>query len=116
MRYFVQLRESHNLVYQFAIQAESKDKEFIVEPSVRDMMRWPEHVQSMYDYRTMWGVNYDRLMQLCIITLCSELEFMYKAIFTKYNYKVKGREKGFYQRFGDVITALTDSGINFSSI
>lgn len=116
MRHFVQLRESHNLVYQFAIQAESKDKEFIVEPSVRDMMRWPEHVQSIYDYRTMWGVNYDRLMQLCIITLCSELEFMFKAIFTKYNYKVKGREKGFYQRFGDVITALTDSGINFSSI
>lgn len=115
-RHFVQLRESHNLIFQFAIQAEDKDKQYIVQPSIREMMRWPENIQSMYDYRIMWGVNYDRLMQLCIITLCSELEFMFKTIFTHYNYKIEGREKGFYQRFQDIIKALTNSGIDFSSI
>ncbi|ELY5801434.1 hypothetical protein SNN69_000755 [Cronobacter sakazakii] len=114
--HFVQLRESHNLVYQFAIEAKDKDKKIIVDPTFRKTMGWPANIQSMYDYRVMWGVDYDRLMQLCIITFCSELEFMFKSIFTKYNYKIIGREKGFYQRFGDVMAALTNAGINFSSI
>ncbi len=115
-KHFIQLRESHNLIFQFAVQAEDKDKAYMIDPTFRSMMRWPSHVQNMYDYRTMWGVNYNRLMQLCIITFCSELEFMFKAIFTHYCYPIKGREKGFYQRFGDVIVALTNAGIDFSSI
>ena len=116
MRHFVQLRESHNLIFQFATQAENKDKEFIIAPNARAMMRWPSDIENMYDYRKMWGVNYNRLMQLCIITLCSELEFMFKSIFTKYCYPISGNNKGFYQRFSDVVIALTKSGIDFSSI
>ncbi|WP_157076035.1 hypothetical protein [Erwinia persicina] len=115
-RHFVQLRESHNLIYQFAIEAEGKDKSFIVNPQVKQTMGWPAHVISMYDYRKMWGVDYDRLMHLCIISFCTEMEFMFKAIFTQYGYSTIGNAKGFYQRFSDVVTALTLVGINFSSI
>lgn len=115
-RHFVQLRESHNLIFQFAVQAEAKDKEYVLDPKVKQMMGWPAHVNNMYDYRTMWGVDYDRLMHLCIISFCTEMEFMFRAIFTKYGYSTTGNAKGFYQRFSDVITALTSAGINFSTI
>jgi len=115
-RHFVQLRESHNLIFQFAVQAEVKDKQNIVNPQVKQMMGWPAHVNTMYDYRTMWGVDYERLMHLCIISFCTEMEFMFKAIFTKYGYSTTGNAKGFYQRFSEVVTALSSAGINFSTI
>lgn len=114
-KHFVQLRESHNLIFQFASEAVDKDKAYVIEPTVRQMLNWPAHVETMYDYRTMWGVDYGRLMQLCIISFCAELEFMFKAIFTQYGFSTTGNPKGFYQRLDDVISCLAPH-IDLSSI
>lgn len=114
-KHFVQLRESNNLIFQFASEAVEKDKSFIIDPNAKQAFGWPSYVESMFDYRTMWGVDYGRLMQLCIISYCAELEFMFKAIFTQYGFSTKGNLKGFYQRLNDVIDCLTPH-VDLSSI
>lgn len=110
--YLTVLERTNNLVFMYAITAASNDQKTNF-PS--ETLGWGSKVKTWYDYRMMFGNVYDRLFQLCVISLCSDIELFLKQTFEKFNYK-KGKGRGFYQRFNDVIAALKDSGHDFSGI
>ncbi|MDM9555976.1 MULTISPECIES: hypothetical protein [Pseudomonas] len=110
--YLTVLERTNNLVFMHAITAASNDQKTNF-PG--ETLGWGSHVKTWYDYRMMFGNVYDRLFQLCVISLCSDIELFLKQTFERFNYK-KGNGRGFYQRFNDVIRALKDSGHDFSSI
>lgn len=109
------VRESHNLMFTLAITAEDNDKKGQVYESGRHIMGWPAHITNWYEYRMMWGVDYNRLFHMCVIFHCSELEFFFKALFEKYPHLPK-QQNNFYQKFGLVINELEKSGIDFTSV
>ncbi|WP_214511946.1 hypothetical protein [Pseudomonas brassicacearum] len=86
-----------------------------INESTRVSMGWPLHVKSMYDYRMMFGEVYARLFQFCVISLCSDAETFFKETFDRYGY-IKGKGKGFFQRFDDVISKLEAAGLDFSPV
>lgn len=106
------LERTNNLVFMHAITAASNDQrtEF---PGER--LGWHSDIKTWYDYRMMFGNVYDRLFQLCVISLCSDIELFLKQTFEKFNYQ-KGNGRGFYQRFNDVIATLKKAGHDFSAI
>lgn len=110
--YITALEGTNNLVFMHAITAAANDKNTKFRG---DILGWGSNIKSWYDYRMMFGNVYDRLFQLCVISLCSDIELFLKQTFEKFNYK-KGRGSGFYQRFNEVIVTLKDSGHNFSEI
>ncbi len=69
---------------------------------------------TFYDYKKRLHI-YDRQFQICIVSLCSDIEFFFKNLFDHCGYK-KGKGKGFYQRFEDVIICLQTYGISFDKI
>jgi hypothetical protein len=109
------VRESHNLMFMLATRAVALDKEFNLNENAKEHFGWPEHVNNLYDYRTMWDVDYNRLYHMCIISHCSELEFFFKSLFVKYTHLPK-QKNNFYQKFGLVIKELKKSGIDFTSV
>jgi len=109
------VRESHNLMFMLAFRAEDIDKDISLNESARQSFGWPAHITNMYEYRMMWDVDYNRLYHMCLISLCSELEFFFKALFEKYPH-LPEQKNNFYQKFGLVIEVLEKSGIDFNSI
>ncbi|HDR9093073.1 hypothetical protein QZM46_16300 [Burkholderia vietnamiensis] len=105
---------TNNLLFSFATKAPQEDKALTFPAQLRANMGWPNHVHTMFDYRTMFGDIYDRLFQFCVISLCSDFEAFTKAVFEKYGYK-KGNG-AFFQRIDDVILRLEGEGFNFLSI
>lgn len=109
------VRESHNLMYTLALTTEKNDKSGEVYESGRRAMGWPDTITNWYNYRKMWGVDYNRLFHMCLISHCSELEFFFKTLFDKYPHLPK-QKSNFYQKFFLVIKELEESGIDFSSL
>lgn len=109
------VRESHNLMFMLATRAVDIDKGSIFYEKSKELLGWPERVKNLYDYRTMWDVDYNRLYHMCLISHCSELEFFFKALFDKYPH-LPEQKNNFYQKFGLVIKELEASGIDFTSI
>ncbi|OBZ25053.1 hypothetical protein BS643_14910 [Pseudomonas protegens] len=112
LHYTTALESTNNLVFVHAITAASDDQKTKFPGEV---LGWGSDIKTWYDYRMMFGNVYARLFQLCVISLCSDIELFFKQTFEKYNYK-KGSGKGFYQRFNDVIATLKESGHDFSEI
>lgn len=106
---------TNNLMFSFAITAPDKDKKMVFGESMRTNMGWPSHITTFYDYRVMFPGVYERLFQFCIISLCSDVEIFFKALFDKYEYP-KGRGLGFFQRIDEVFAALKNKGIDFLPI
>lgn len=69
----------------------------------------------MYDYRSQYNGIYDRLYQLCVVSLCSDIEFMFKCVFESLKIE-PGSGRGFYQRFRDVVCSLEENGYSFESV
>lgn len=109
------VRESHNLMFILALTADKNDKAGNISERVRRAMGWPDHITNWYNYRKWWGVDYNRLYHMCLISHCSEIEFFFKALFDKYTHLPK-QKNNFYQKFGLVINELKKSGIDFTSI
>ena len=113
--HFDRTREAtNNLMFYFACTAESNDKQLVFSDSDRADLGWPSHVNNLYEYRMMFVGVYERLYQFCVISLCSDVEAFFKAIFEKHGY-AKGKG-GFFQRFDDVIAALVGEGFDFSAV
>jgi len=110
--YLIALERTNNLVFMHAITAASNDQKTSFPGKI---LGWGSKVKTWYDYRMMFGNVYDRLLQLCVISLCSDIELFLKQTFEKFNYQ-KGSGRGFYQRFNDVIAALKKAGHDFSTI
>lgn len=117
LEHFDRVREgTNNLLYKQACTTVDQDKSMIFPASLKANMGWASSVQTMYDYRMMMCPSiYDRLYQYCVISLCSDIEFMFKSIFDHYTYP-KGNGNGFFQRFDDVISALNGHGLDFTNI
>lgn len=114
----VQIRESHNLLFALALTSEQSDKLKTLPTDITSGLGLPSKIQTMYDYRMHFYGNYDRLFQLCVISLCSEIEFFFKSLYNHYKFQTPPSEKSgnFYQRFLKVIDALENEGVDFSSI
>ncbi|MFJ4344354.1 hypothetical protein [Pseudomonas sp. NPDC089401] len=110
--YQTALERTNNLVFMHAITAASNDQKTNFPGEI---LGWGSKIKTWYDYRMMFGNVYERLFQLCVISLCSDIELFLKQTFEKFNYK-KGEGRGFYQRFNEVIATLKESGHDFSEI
>lgn len=116
LSHYDRVREvTNNLMFGFATTAPDNDKKRGVNEFLRTNMGWPRHVTTLYDYRVMFPGVYERLFQFCIISLCSDAEIFFKALFDKYEYP-KGSGLGFFQRIDDVFAALKNEGIDFLPI
>lgn len=115
--YITVLERTNNLIFMHAITAKENDKSFIFNEEATKKLNWDKSIKTMFDYRMSFGIGdvYERIFQLCVISLCSDIELFFKKTFEIFEYK-KGSGKGFYQRFDDVIKALKTAGHDFSPI
>ncbi|MCK2124822.1 hypothetical protein [Pseudomonas sp. PNPG3] len=112
------LERTNNLVFMHATTAKDKDKSFIFNEEAKTLLNWGKNINTMYDYRMSFGIGdvYERLFQLCVISLCSDIELFFKKTFEVFKYEKNDNSRGFYQRFNDVIKALKAAGHDFSPI
>ncbi|MFV9261626.1 hypothetical protein [Citrobacter freundii] len=117
LEHFDRVREgTNNILFKQASTIVGEDKKIIFTQEARTGLGWGSSIRTMYDYRMMMSpAIYDRLYQVCVISLCSDIEFMFKSIFDRYGYQ-KGSGTGFFQRFDDVIKVLKSHGFNFDNI
>lgn len=115
LKHYDRAREvTNNLIFTFAITAPCEDKLKFFNEDIKKKFGWSPHISTFYDYRMTFPGTYDRLFQLCIISLCSDVETFFKDLFEKYEYK-RGNGLGFFQRIDDVIRELEVNGIDFST-
>lgn len=110
--YLRALEGTNNLLFECAIAAPLNDKRVKFPDSLRAAFNWPENIQTMYDYRSRYVGIYDRLYQQCVVSLCSDIEIMFRELFETGRIP-PGPGRGFYQRLDDVIAILTDQGYLF---
>lgn len=113
--YVRSLEGTNNLLFFFASLAPIQDKNRKLPPELIGALNLPSEIKSMYDYRCRYNGIYDRLYQLCIISLCSDIEYMFKELFLNRNI-IKKPDRGFFQRFAEVIKVLEDKDFDFTAI
>lgn len=109
------LEGTNNLLFYFASTAPMEDQRRKLPESVVHALGLPSDVQSMYDYRSRYNGIYDRLYQQCVVSLCSDIEFMFKCVFERLQIQ-PGSGRGFFQRFRDVVSLLEENGYNFEAV
>jgi hypothetical protein len=109
------LEGTNNLLFYFATSAPINDKQMRFPPQLVRSLNLPSTITSMYDYRSQHSGIYDRLYQHCVISLCSDVEFMLKALFPTLHIKPESG-RGFFQRFDSVISLLESKGFTFEPV
>lgn len=115
VHYVIALEGTNNTLFWFATSAPIDDKQRPFPTRLRSALGLSPDINTMFDYKNRIPGIYERLYQFCVISLCSDMEFFFKDLFSTYGYK-KGRGRGFFQRFDGVISQLSHDGIDFSSI
>lgn len=113
--YIVALEGTNNLVFAWATIAPSNDRKYSVTDQLREAFGWGDEIKTLFDYRNRVEGIYDRLYELCIISLCSDIEFFFKQLFTALQFESENG-KGFFQRFDDVIESLNSQGMDLSAV
>ncbi|MCW8931001.1 MAG: hypothetical protein OQL19_12280 [Gammaproteobacteria bacterium] len=105
---------TNNSVFYNASNSEMNDKKVVFPPKLKESLGLPESINSFYDQKKHSGA-YERLWDLTIISLCSDIEYFFKDLFQNLfpqdNFKF-----GFYQRVYEVINHLEGSDFDFSNI
>lgn len=107
------LMGTNNTIFHCAITAPLNDKKMIYPLELKQVMEWPDWVNSDYDLKNYFGV-YERLFQFTIISLCCDIEFFLKDLFIKEKFQPRN-SKGYFQRFSDVVTDLIGLGAPLES-
>ena len=113
--YIMALEGTNNLVFGSACSVPLSDQKVIFNEKTRQAMGWPDSIRTMYDYRNRIPAIYNRMFQLCIISLCADVEFFFKNLF-EVKFIPRPKDRGFFQRFDQVISTLTTHGLNFSAL
>lgn len=113
--YIMALEGTNNLVFRSAHTVPIHDKKIVFDDKTRLAMDWPESIRTMYDYRARVPQIYNRLYQLCFISLCSDIEFFFKSLFEERAIP-RAKDRGFFQRFEHVIAALEKHGCSFAEL
>jgi hypothetical protein len=113
--YVLALEGTNNTVFGNAHSLPIQDKLHIFPKSVKRAFEFPDSINTMFDYRNQIPAIYNRLYQLCVISLCSDIEFFFKSLFDKLSIQPP-KGQGFFQRFDDVISTLSENGYDFSSL
>jgi hypothetical protein len=115
-RHFVSAQEgTNNLLFYFATIAPIQDSKTLLSQEIVLALGLPTEIQNFYDYRSRFPGIYNRLYQFCVISLCSDIEKLFRDLFSERQHKPGGGQ-GFYQRFEDVISALKIYKYDFSMI
>jgi hypothetical protein len=115
-RHFVSAQEgTNNLLFYFATIAPIQDSKTLLSQEIVLSLGLPTEIQNFYDYRSRFPGIYNRLYQFCVISLCSDIEKLFRDLFSERRY-IPRNGRGFYQRFNDVISALQTHGYDFSPI
>lgn len=106
---------TNNLIFYLASFASIDDKKRFFPESIKKSLNFGEEIYTMFEYRSQYIGIYNRMFQMCLISLCSDIEFFLKEY---YDFKqiAKGKGRGYFQRFEDVIKDLMNSNYNFSNI
>jgi hypothetical protein len=109
------LEGTNNMVFGSAHSLPLNDKRISFDDKTRTAMGWPDSFRTMYDYRNRIPTLYNRMFQLCIISLCADIEYFFKCLFIAVPI-VHTKDRGFFQRFDHVISELLLQGITFSGL
>ena len=110
----ITLEGTNNTLYQMAITPPIIDKKTIFMDSLKGALGIPNHINNWYELKVNFGV-YERLFQMTIISLCSDIEFMFKELFADIQPN-QTYNLGFYQRFKEVIKTLKKLNFDFNDI
>lgn len=113
--YVMALEGTNNTLFHLAHTLPILDKQSAFPESLKSALGLPHSMKTMFDYRNQIPAIYNRLFQLCIISLCADIEFFFKALFEEYVIE-KRKDRGFFQRFNGVITALSERGFDFAGL
>lgn len=105
---------TNNTVFYNASTSEMNDKMMVFPSHLKETLGLPENINSFYDQKKYSGA-YERLWDITIISLCSDIEYFFKDLFEN----LFPHEKfsfGFYQRINEVIKHLEKSGFDFSNL
>ncbi len=103
-------------MFKAAIEIPIQEKQKRIPQELKKVFNLPNDVHTFYDLKIRSGVPaYERMFQLVIISLCSDVEFFLKDLFSKRNPE-GSHPNGFYQRFDEVIPELKKLGLEFSDI
>lgn len=108
------LHGTNNTVFYNATTSPLEDQKFQFPQKVKEALNLPPEMTSFYEMKKDAGV-YDRLYDLTIISLCSDIEYFFKDLFPNIKPKIK-IDRGFYQRFNDVIKELEKHGYSFQEM
>jgi hypothetical protein len=113
--YVMALQGSNNTMFRVALDVPMNDKRKMLDENLRTFLGVPPSVQTMFDHRGLFPGLYNRLFQLCVISLCADIEFFFKEYFAAFAIPTsKGR--GFFQRFDQVVEALMTHGLSLSRL
>lgn len=115
LHFVMTLEGTNNLLFHLATVAPLDDKRVNIPDDLRSAMGWPVSIRTMYDYRTRIPGIYNRLYQICIISLCADVEFFFKALFEDRKI-TPPKSRGFFQRFNEVIAVLEKNGFALSAL
>ena len=105
---------TNNTVFYNAIRSVTDDKKMIIPENIKLSLNLPDDIKSFYDQKKHSGA-YERLWDFTIISLCSDIEYFLKDLFS-YMFSNEKFSFGFYQRFSDVIEYLKKENFHLSSI
>lgn len=108
------LMGTNNTIFNLAITAPMNDKKSRYPLKLKQAMNWPDWLNCDFDVKNLYGV-YDRLYQFTLISLCCDIEFFLKALFSSESLQ-QGNGRGYFQRFSSVVSDLTNFGVPLNNI
>lgn len=105
---------TNNTIFYNACISEINDKKMIFPSKLKQSLGLPGCINSFYDQKKFSGA-YERLWDITIISLCSDIEYFFKDLF-KSLFPDQSFRFGFYQRITEVIKFLKNNGFDFSKI
>ena len=76
----ITLEGTNNTLFQMADTAPIIDKKTVFNDDLKIALGIPMHIKNWYELKVNLGV-YERLFQMTIISICSDIEFMFKDLF-----------------------------------
>ncbi len=106
---------TNNHLSYLAKTSPENDKSLIFPDDERKAMGLGKEIKTLFDYRNRYEDVYSRLFEFCVVSLCSDIELLFKNLFELFPFVPKS-DRGFYQRFYEVLETLATQGLDFQKI
>ena len=113
--FLMSVEGTNNHLSYIAKTSPENDKNLIFPDDKWIAMGLGEDIKTLFDYRNRYEGIYSRLFEFCVVSLCSDIELLFKNLFESFSFVGKG-DRGFYQRFSEVLETLAKQGLDFKGV